>query len=167
MDNHVHLIIVPKTPNSLSCGMNAVHWRYTLAINLRENWKGSLWQGRFQSYPMDEMHLIAAARYIELNPVRAGIVTKAEDYPWSSAKAHIDQGPDPIIVDCYLSDKIKDWASFLAEGTSESELRLLQKHASTGRPLGDQDFIERLEKLTGRKIAPQRPGPKPRQGPPS
>jgi putative transposase len=163
MDNHVHLIVVPKRPDGLAHGMSAIHWRYTLAINLREDWKGSLWQGRFMSYPMDEEYSVAAARYIELNPVRAGIVAKAEDYAWSSAKAHIDKRPDPIIIACDLSDEIKDWASFLAEGPSESEVRVLREHASTGRPLGDQAFIERLEKMTGKKIASQRRGPKPRQ----
>jgi len=167
MDNHVHLIAVPKTPESLILAIGAAHWRYALAINLRKDWKGSLWQGRFLSYPMDQSYLVAAFRYIELNPVKAGIVAKAEDYPWSSAKAHIKRRPDPIIEDCCLSDKIKDWGSFLAEGVSEAEVRLLQKHASTGRPLGDQGFIERLEKLTGRKIAPQRRGPKPRKIPPT
>jgi putative transposase len=165
MDNHVHLIAVPKSPDSLAHGMSAIHWRYTLAINLREDWKGSLWQGRFMSYPMNAEYLIAAARYIELNPVRASIVAKAEDYAWSSAKAHIDKGPDPIIADSFLSNEINDWASFLAEEPSESEVRLLRKHASTGRPLGDQSFIEKLEKMTGRKIAPKKPGPKPRQDP--
>lgn len=167
MDNHVHLIAVPKRPESLALAMSAAHWRYALAINLREDWKGSLWQGRFMSYPMNEEYLVAAARYIELNPVRAGIVAKAEDYPWSSAKAHINKRPDPIIVDCYLTDEIKDWASFLAEGVSEPEVSLLRKHASTGRPLGDQGFIEKLEKMTGKKIAPQRRGPKPRKVPPT
>lgn len=166
MGNHVHLIVVPKRPESLAQAMAGVHWRYTISINLREDWKGSLWQGRFNSYPMNERYAVAAARYIELNPVRAGIVTKAEDYPWSSANAHVHKGSDPLIADCYLTDEIKDWAPFLAEGPSESEVRLLKQHVSTGQPLGDQGFIERLEKITGRKIAPQRRGPKPRQVPP-
>mgnify|MGYP005853609703 CR=1 FL=1 len=162
MDNHVHLIVVPKTPESLPRAMSAIHWRYTLSINLREDWKGSLWQGRYRSYPMDEPYAVAAIRYIELNPVRAGIVARAESYQWSSANAHVSGQPDPIISKCYLSDKITDWASFLAQGSSESELRLLREHASTCRPLGDQSFIKRLEEITRSKIAPQRPGPKPR-----
>jgi len=167
MNNHVHLIIVPKTTEGLVHGMSAIHWQYTLAINLREDWKGSLWQGRFKSYPLDDKYLVAAVRYVELNPVRAGLVAKAEDYPWSSAQTHINGKPDPIIVDCYLSDEINDWASFLAEGPSESEVRLFDEHASTGRPLGDEGFIERLEKMTGRTIAPQRRGPKPKKVPPN
>jgi putative transposase len=167
MDNHVHLVVAPKTPESLPRAMSAIHWRYTLSINLREDWKGSLWQGRYRSYPMNEQYAVAAIRYIELNPVRAGIVARAENYQWSSAKAHIDGRPDPIIVKCYLSDRIADWASFLAEGSSESELRLLREHASTCRPLGDQSFIKSLEKVAGTNIAPQRPGPKPKTARPT
>jgi putative transposase len=63
--------------------------RYTRRINFREKWRGYLWQGRFASFMMDEPHLLAAARYVELNPVRAGLVAKAGDWPWSSAQAHL------------------------------------------------------------------------------
>lgn len=165
MDNHVHLIAVPKLPESLILAMSSAHWRYTLAINLREDWKGSLWQGRFKSYPMDDKYLVAAVRYIELNPVRAGLVARAEDYPWSSAEAHVKKTPDPLIIDCTLTSEIKDWISFLEEGVSAPDVMLLRKHTATGLPLGDQGFIEKLEKITGIKLRPERRGPKARQVP--
>ena len=65
------------------------HKKYTWMINISRNWKGYLWQGRFLSYPLDERHLFLAVRYIERNPVRAGIVQRAEDYLWASASAHV------------------------------------------------------------------------------
>ena len=87
MPNHVHLVVVPDAPESLAVGIGRAHWRYTRAINFRENWRGYLWQGRFSSCPMDGPHTLAAARYVERNPVRAGLVAQAWDWPWSSAAA--------------------------------------------------------------------------------
>ena len=82
MDNHVHLIAVPKYKNSLAKGIGQAHRNYTWLINSREGWRGYLWQGRFSSYPMDERYLYTAVRYTERNPVRAGLVKKAQDYPF-------------------------------------------------------------------------------------
>ena len=163
MENHVHLIAVPKTPESLTKGISAAHWRYTLAINTREDWKGHLWQGRLKSYPLDENYLLATVRYIELNPVKAGLVAKPEDYRWSSARAHVLNKPDRLIVESPLSIEIKDWGSFLATEIPESIVKLFDKHAATGRPLGDNRFIQKLEKITGRVLRVQRRGPKPRK----
>ena len=89
MPNHVHLIAVPESEDGLRRALGEAHRRYTRHINFREKWKGHLWQGRFASFLMDEEYLLAAARYIELNPVRTGLVSIPEEYPWSSAKAHI------------------------------------------------------------------------------
>lgn len=160
MDNHVHLVAVPKRPESLALGIGAAHWRYSLAINLREDWRGFLWQGRFLSCPLDEKHLYAALRYVELNPVRADLVARAEDYPWSSARAHISRTPDLLISETSLNMMIGDWTSLLATRPPDSEFILLRKHTSTGRPLGDERFIEKLEQLTGRVLRERKRGPK-------
>jgi len=74
MPNHVHLIVVPLSPESLRRAIGEAHRRYTRWINFREGWRGHLWQVRFASFLMDEDHLLTAARYVELNPVRAGLV---------------------------------------------------------------------------------------------
>ena len=87
MDNHVHLIVVPRQEDSLTKAIGETHQLYTRMINFRERWRGYLWQGRFKSVPLDEKYLYAAVRYVERNPVRAKIVKKAEDYLWSSAKS--------------------------------------------------------------------------------
>ena len=81
MPNHVHLIVVPQTEDSLRLAIGEAHRRYTCHINFRENWRGHLWQGRFSSYVMDEKYLLAAARYVELNPVRARLVADPAEYP--------------------------------------------------------------------------------------
>ena len=89
MPNHVHLVAVPKSEDGLRRAIGEAHRRYTRRVNFREGWRGHLWQGRFASYPMDETYLLCAARYIELNPVRAKLVGDAAEWRWSSAPAHL------------------------------------------------------------------------------
>lgn len=97
MTNHVHLILVPATESGLRLALGETHKRYTAHINRREGWTGHLWQGRFSSYAMDEGYLLAAARYIELNPVRAGMVQDPYAYKWSSARAHLTAKDDLVV----------------------------------------------------------------------
>jgi putative transposase len=164
MPNHFHLIAAPRRPGSLSRAIGKATWKYAVAINLREDWRGSLWQGRFYSCPLDNPHLIAATRYVERNPVRAGIVPRAIDYPWSSAYAHVTGAQDPILTQNALEKEICDWQSYLGEVESDESLDLIRDHLSTGRPLGDIKFIEKLEKLAGRSLKKLKTGPKrPRQ----
>jgi len=159
MPNHVHLIAVPETPEGLTRAIGEAHRRYTRHINFRENWRGHLWQGRFASFPMDEHHLLAAARYIEMNPVGADLVKQPEDYRWSSIHAHIEGKDDELVKVAPLLDLIPDWSNFLATSTEE-ELNLLHRHERTGRPLGDLGFVETLEQILGRTLQLQKPGPK-------
>ena len=90
MPNHVHLIAVPSSEDGLRRAIGEAHRRYTRAVNFREGWRGHLWQGRFSSHAMEERYLLTAVRYIELNPVRAALVQKPEEYRWSSAAAHLE-----------------------------------------------------------------------------
>lgn len=160
MDNHVHLIAVPEKENSLAKGIGKAAREYSLLINIRNDWKGHLWQHRFDSYPLGETHVYSAVRYIERNPVRAGIVERAEDYNWSSARSHVFKEKDKLLSDFYLISQIPDWASYLREEVDESDRKLFKSHALTGRPLGNSDFIDRLEKITGRCLRKGKPGPK-------
>ncbi len=163
MDNHVHLIAVPEKENSLAKGIGSAARNYSLLINIRNDWEGHLWQHRFDSYPLGETHVYSAVRYIERNPVRAGIVERAEDYYWSSARSHVLKEKDGLLSDFYLISEISDWTSYLREETSESDRNLFESHARTGRPLGNDEFIDRLEKMTGRSTKKERPGPKRRK----
>lgn len=161
MGNHVHFIAVPKFSDSLSRGIGEAHRRYTNLINIREDWKGYLWQGRFLSFPLDDTHLFATARYIERNPVRARLVLKAEDFKWSSARAHVFRARDELLSgnDPFLS--FDNWHKFLVKDEPDEEVSLIRKHTSTGRPLGSEEFIRKLETITGRTLLIQKPGRKP------
>ncbi len=165
MPNHVHLIAVPKTEDGLRRAIGEAHRRYTRRINFREQWRGYLWQGRFASFIMDEPYLLAAARYVELNPVRAKLVERPRQWPWSSAKAHLSGRDDRLVKVSPLLAMVSDWSdwkAFLRSATAEEELRDLRAHGRTGRPLGSSAFLDRLERLAGRVLIPQKPGPKPK-----
>ena len=164
MENHVHLVAVPRFTWSLTRGIGEAHKKYAIMVNTRENWKGHLWQARFSSYPLDEEHLFRSVRYIERNPVKAGIVSRAEDYMWSSARAHVQKKTDPILSDSDLFTGIDDWSSFLKEDLSETETNLLRDHERSGRPLGEESFISQIEEMTGRVLRPRKRGRKKGKG---
>lgn len=161
MENHVHLIAVPLRVDSFSRGLGQAHWRYTMSINLREDWRGFLWQGRFFSCPLDERHLITAAKYVLFNPVRAGIVEKPQEYVWSSARAHLKETEDALIDDKNLSAEIGNWRRCLATPPTRQALDSIRVHTKTGRPMGDEAFVRKLETITGRALLPKKRGRKP------
>jgi putative transposase len=163
MKNHLHLIGVPDTEKGLSEVMSIVNRKYALRVNLREDWSGCLWQNRFYSCPLDFSHTIASARYIERNPVRAKIVEHPEDYPWSSARAHVENTDDSLIVPSSLAAEIPDWRAFINQDDPSEIVKKLRKNIVTGRPLGDDAFIERLERLTGRVLRVEKAGRRPKQ----
>jgi putative transposase len=158
MPNHVHLIAVPESEDGLRRAIGEAHRRYTRHINFREEWKGHLWQGRFSSFLMDKKYLLTATRYIELNPVRAGLVTIPEKYPWSSVKAHIKGKDDALVRAKPLLTMVDDWHLFLSQTVSNKEYTLLQRHGRTGRPLGSKRFVKRLETKLSRILTPQKGG---------
>lgn len=160
MTNHVHLIVVPESEESLRRGIGEAHRRYTRRINFREGWRGHLWQGRFSSFPLDENYLLAVARYIERNPVRAGIAEKPWEYPWSSASAHLAAKDDLLVKVLPLLGMVGDWKEFLSGEDEEREIKEIRRHERTGRPLGKDGFISALEKSLGRMLQYQKTGPK-------
>ena len=161
MPNHIHLIVVPETKDGLNLAIGEAHRRYTRRINFREGWRGHLWQGRFSSFIMDEGYLLACTRYVELNPVRAGLVKKPEDWQWSSAEPHMKGRDDFLVKTKPLLEIVnKPWKEFLSVDAQEQEIALFRKHERTGRPLGVDSFIGKMELLLGRKLKPQKPGPK-------
>ena len=137
MDNHVHLLAVPEKEESLALGIGHTHNRYTRGINFRENWRGYLWQGRFSSCPLDDRGAVAVLRYIELNPVRAGLVRYAEQWPWSSAAAHVKGRHDSLVKGKAFGMSGEEWKGFLREGIREEELKRIRRHVRTGRPMGE------------------------------
>src|SRR5665213_3379088 len=97
MPNHVHLILVPRDEDGLRAALGEAHRRYTREVNFRQGWRGYLWQGPFSSFPMDDDYLLACARYIELNPVRAKLAASARGWRWSSARAHLAGRDDKLV----------------------------------------------------------------------
>ncbi len=160
MPNHVHLIAVPKTADGLCRAIGEAHRRYTRRVNSREDWRGHLWQGRFASFVMDKPYLLAAARYVELNPVRAGLAASARGYRWSSARAHLKGKDDPLVRVSPLLAMASNWRQLLSGVVRDEELRQFRQHERTGRVLGDEKFQKRLEKKLGRILRRQKPGPK-------
>jgi putative transposase len=161
MPNHVHLVLVPADTEGLRLALGEAHQRYTRAVNQREGWVGHLWQGRFASCALDTAHLIAAVRYVELNPVRARLVARAEDWRWSSARAHLSGEDDGLVSVAPLRDAIGDWSVFLGGSPREEEMEALRRHERTGRPLGDPAFITTLERQLGRRLRRDKPGRRP------
>jgi putative transposase len=159
MPNHVHLIAVPETQEGLARAIGEAHRRYTRRINFREGWRGHLWQERFASFPMDEGYLLAAARYIEMNPVVSGLVDNPEDYRWSSARAHMEGKDDTLVKASPLLEIAGNWRNFL-EYPDKAITDSLRQHERTGRPLGTTDFVGHLEDRLSRLLQPQKPGPK-------
>jgi len=162
MPNHIHLIVVPSKAENLRLAIGEAHRRYTRRINYSKGWRGHLWQERFASFVMDERYLLTCVRYIENNPVRARLVSRPEEWTWSSAAAHISGENDRLVnVAPVLSFVRGDWQKFLAGALLSEEMEDIRKHARTGRPLGSPPFVERLEGMLGRKLKPQKPGRKP------
>jgi putative transposase len=162
MPNHVHLIVVPESEDGLRRGVGEAHRRYTRRVNFRKRWRGHLWQGRFSSCVLDELHLLAAARYVEMNPVKAGLVRTPQQYPWSSANAHLKKRDDRLVRVEPLLSLAGPWRRFLAQSLDGPTVERLQSHERTGRPIGSDAFVAKLEKRLGRTLRPRKPGRKPK-----
>ena len=156
MTNHVHLVVVPTTRHGLHRALRTLHMRYAQRINRMRDWKGHLWQGRYFASALDETYCWSAIRYVECNPVRAGMIGKAESYPWSSAAAHCSFRSDPVLTTEVSwrrrCEAVGNWSAWLAGGDDQASLDTLRRHANRGLPCGSPAFVEMLEKTTGRKL---------------
>ena len=163
MSNHIHAIAVPQTDSALSDTFRNIHSTYGNWFNKKYELSGHLWQGRFYSCVLGESHLWAAVRYVERNPVRAGIVSRAEQYEWSSARAHVSGEFDPLLnPELPLIEIVKDWAGWLSENEDESDIKAIRNATAKDLPLGSEDFTLQLEMKLGRTLRPRKRGRKPR-----
>ena len=159
MTNHVHLISIPKEEASLALAMRDVLGSYASYFNHKYGLNGRLWQGRFYSTVLDDEHFWEALRYVELNAVRAGLIQRAELYPWSSAPAHCGLITDPLLSPLPAGAAfIKDWSEWLSAGDNESAVKFIRNCTKTGRPCGSESYIKELELITGRILTPRRIG---------
>lgn len=165
MPNHGHFVCVPKTSDGLSRTFNTLHMKYAQYFHKKKGLSGQLWRGRFLSCPLDDPSVFEEVRFIEMNPVRAGLVERAEDYPWSSARCHAIGEPDPVLI--AMSDTvwalnkmagvpmhraIPGWRSYLVVGGDEGIVKRTRERLKTGRPAGDAEFVRRLEGIVGKRL---------------
>jgi putative transposase len=155
MPNHVHYITIPERDDSLAKTFNTCHMRYSQYFNKKKRSFGHLWQGRFYSCVLDEPHLYAAVRYIENNPVRARLAKRAEDWDWSSARHHIN-GEKSILtladIDKYLD--IDNWKEYLTQTNDPGMVANIKANTLTGRPLGNDAFVTRIERMFNIRLRP-------------
>jgi putative transposase len=168
MSNHVHIVAVPQRPDSLARALGRTHACYARYRNLVDRGCGHVWEARYFSCPLDRAHLWRAVAYVERNPVRAGVVEAASDYPWSSARAHLGEHPPPPLLHLGVWQTLYDprqWRLVLREGVDEADFQERIREASKrGRPLGSDGFVEKLEQEAGRRLRPNPPG-RPRKNP--
>lgn len=167
MTNHVHILSVPRRKESLARGIGSTNLVYTQYINRKYKRSGRLWQNRFFSTIVeDEPYLWAVVRYIERNPLRVGLVQRAEDYRWSSCKAHVSGFKDSILTGkgWLEEDNVQAYKEFLRNDDKEIE-KSIRNATTTGRPLGSVSFIQLLERKLGRSLLPKKAGrPKKKKG---
>jgi putative transposase len=164
MPNHVHLILCPDDEDGLRRALARAHRAYAGLVHARLRRTGHFWQGRYGAVAMDEDHLAAAYRYVALNPVRARLVGRAEDWPWSSARALLGLGEDPLTDLAPARQRFARFAD-LVEGAEDGEATArLRKGETVGRPVGAPAFLAGLEARSGRRLAPMKRGPKPGRG---
>jgi putative transposase len=156
MPNHVHLILVPKDAAALGRAVGETHRRYTNFINARGRWTGHLFQSRFASVALSDTHLLRAVRYVSLNPVRARLVARAEDWKWSSVRAHLAAKDDELVTVRPVLDRVARFADLLSPDPQDDYAEL-RRSEGTGRPIGAADFVAGLERILGRRIARRPP----------
>lgn len=162
MSNHMHAVAVPTDRDSLARAFGRTNGEYARRVHARSGRRGHLWQARFFSCALDESRLGAAIRYVELNPVRAGLVLDPADHPWSSARVHLGLERNPLLgTGCPIDFSPEEWRLFLQEGIDEQEAEALRKGTRTGRPMLQREEIRRLEKGTGQVLRPGTRGRKP------
>jgi putative transposase len=156
MTNHVHIVAVPETDGAMANTFRHAHGRFSQYWNAEERRTGHLWQNRYYSCPVEELVLDRVIAYVENNPVRAAMVRQAEDFEWSSARAHLGCSESNGILDREWWDArwtAAEWRRFLSQSIcSDDELTAIRNATYTGRPLGSREFVVGLEKKLGRRL---------------
>jgi len=166
MTNHVHLIVMPGCATALAKALGRTHSDYARWLPIRRRESEHLWQNRFFSCPLEPVYIWAALAYVERNAVRAGLVSECEAWPWSSALPHLNNSRQDDWLDVVLWSQHWTpalWRTAIREGLAEAEMRgRLHEATRTGRPLGEDDFVERCQHESGLSLRKQKPGPKPK-----
>ncbi len=162
MDNHVHFIVIPTTSFGLAQLFKIVHMQYSLYKNRTQSKTGHLWQGRFYSNVLDETHLLRAIRYVERNPLRAGMVNDLSKYIWSSAREHLGLEKKPIIKTADFDTILhlayeKNWKDYL-EKDDPQMTKNFRRSVLKCAPIGTENFIADLEQEVGYSLKDKKRG---------
>ena len=172
MGNHVHLLVNTEIKGAVSQMMQSIGRRYVRSLNTKYRRTGTLWEGRYKSCLVDsEQYFLTCLRYIELNPVRAALVDRAQDYAWSSVHHHMNLRLDSRITShsCYLElgatahERAAAYRSMLADAVSESDLVEVRRHLQQERALGSPRFQAMVEKTLNRPASVRMPGRPPKE----
>jgi putative transposase len=167
MKNHIHFICVPLKKDSLAKVFSSVHMRYSQHYNKKLKAKGHLWQGRFYSCVLEDEHLYSAVRYVERNPVRAGLVRKAWAWEWSSAAYHAGERKDSKIKLNDISNIIDfentDWKEYITDKEDPLEIDAIRRCTMLGRPWGGAEFVRTLSGMLGISLVYREKG-RPKKG---
>jgi len=162
MTNHVHVVGEPRREDSIAKTFKYCHGVYATEFNKKYRKSGHLWQARPFSCVLDEAHAWAALRYVERNPVRAGMVPRAENYRWPSAPAHRNMAIDALLSSNWPAQGAPDdWKLWLGGKITAEQEQRIRDRTLTGRPCGDDRFVKTVEQAARRTLAPQKRGSKP------
>jgi putative transposase len=157
MDNHVHLVAIPRAEEALAKAVGRTHFRYTQYLNRVHRRCGHLWHGRFYSCALDGRHLWPVIKYVELNPVRAKLCRRPWQYAWSSAALHTSAKAQSELLNLsrwYKRVSPEQWRRELLQGLAEGDVARIRLRTHTGRPLGADSFLNKLERMLGRRVRP-------------
>ena len=161
MTNHVHIVAVPAEVSSMANTFRHAHGRFSQSWNTLQNRSGHVWQNRYYSCPVEEAAIAKVTAYVEGNPVRARMVERAEDFEWSSARAHLGKATGEPILDMEWWRQRwtpENWRRVLADQPESAQDRdAIRRATFMGRPLGSPQFVSELEERLGR-ILELRPG---------
>ncbi len=155
MTNHIHLVLKPSSKDGLQKVLKPLHMRYAQHNNKLKRWKGHLWQGRFFSSALDGVYTWSTIRNVERYPVRAKMLTKAEDYPWSNAAFHCGLEENRLLtglLDTKRAISEHEWSKWSSLPEEEDHIKILRRNVEKELPCGSDSFIEGLEKLTDRQL---------------
>lgn len=168
MTNHIHLIVAPRDdPRSLSALMKRLAGRHARRLNRMHGWRGALWESRFKCSPIDtDRYLLACGRYVDLNPVRAKLVTRADEFPWSSYRARagfttcewLDQDPAHAALATSTEKRFERYREFANLVPNEEELEFLRGSLQRNQLTGPTEFIERVARERGLQVPSRKRG---------
>jgi putative transposase len=163
MTNHVHLLVTPAGADSLPRSMQSLGRRYVRYVNRLYHRTGTLWEGRYRAAPIDsDEYFFSCCRYIELNPLRAGMVRHPRDYPWSSYRAHAEGKPDSLAVEPAIfrrlgsgaAERQKAYRNLFKQPLEQSFVDGLRAASNGGWALGSDKFKQKIAKALGRRVTP-------------